>query len=169
MKSKVALSRSGSRTTCRFRNPEKLKLPAEGSLLTLPAKMWNLPRTKGSSKLSPAIYKQASNVERKSITTPQLPDRLLSSAYCSPSTLVFRTTLRQLTTMNHASYQQPGQTGQSAMGQPARGPQIWGLETQMNALGNVAHTAQLGLSSRAPQHAAQHMTHSAPNAHSKDR
>lgn len=59
--------------------------------------------------------------------------------------------------MNRSSYQQPGQTGQSAMGQPARGPQILGLDTQMNALENV-YTAQLGLSSRAPQHAAQHMT-----------
>ncbi|EIM84497.1 uncharacterized protein STEHIDRAFT_159168 [Stereum hirsutum FP-91666 SS1] len=60
--------------------------------------------------------------------------------------------------MNHTSYQQPGQIGQSAMGQPARGRQIWDLASQTNAFGNVAYTAQLGLSSQVPQHAAQQMT-----------
>lgn len=60
--------------------------------------------------------------------------------------------------MNQSSYRQPGQTGQSAMGQPAWGPQIWDLELQTNALRNVTYTAQLGLSSQAPQHAAQQMT-----------
>lgn len=41
------------------------------------------------------------------------------------------------------------------MGQPVQNVGIWGLQPQTNVLGNVTSTAQLGLYSQVPQHAAQ--------------
>lgn len=62
--------------------------------------------------------------------------------------------------MNQTSYQQPGQTGRAAMGQPAQGLEVWNLESQVNALGNVALTLPPWLSSQTPHHAAQQTTQS---------